>query len=420
MPLGSSELKYLLAREDVPLPYQAWLFHHKVTTMAKFATLVETAAELKILLRDDMGLDAAVSIANRVLVASIQVAWNSSKSRTDKAHEVEGEYQVKKLQIPLSATDYQQMRTGWEAKFWPLEDSDIPGRSYLERRADELEHGDMRAEPLTAVLSREEDSAEVFTSYWDSAGQLQLKKGGTVVPEPGNPEVLRRRLKILFTGLMFLSLRHTNRLWLQGLTPQDAESYLSYLLGEHVWLLTGRAADGSTVSTPQWNQLLVYEHSIRKKAFHIVQTEGKTFKAAIVESYRCAVTKERFFTTPVALASVSKRPLNFQDLGNPKKWRGKGEGKGKGGGGKGEGKGKGGGKGGKGGKSGKGGKGQGKGKGGRGQSLCYAFNNSWERCTRANCPFEHACYRCGGKHPVFQCTNSEAPAGGETQGTGSV
>ena len=94
-------------------------------------------------------------------------------------------------------------------------------------------------------------------------------------------------------------------------------------------MLTGRAADGSTVSTPQWNQLLVYEHSIRKKAFHIVQTEGKTFKAAMVESYRCAVTKERFFTTPVALASVSKRPLNFQDLGNPKKWRGKGEGKGK-------------------------------------------------------------------------------------------
>ena len=413
MKAGSSELKYLFAREGIPEKYQALFYHHQVISMAKLSNLAETTAELKTLLRDDFGIDSATGITERVIVSSIIVAFNASKSRTDKVNEVEGEYDVKRMLKPLAASDFHAMRSAWESKYWSLEDSEVPGRSYLERRLEELEAGDMRAESLTTVLSRDEDTADVFTSFWDSTGQLQLRKGGSVVPEPSNTEVFRKRLKLLFVGLQFLGLRHTNRAFLQGITPQDCDRYLNYLLGEHVWLLAGRASDGSTVTAPLWAQLLLYEHAIRRRAWHLVQTTGQAFKECLKDAYACPVTKERNFTTPVALSSASKRPLTFNDLDSK---RFKGEGKGSKGG-KG-GKGGSGGKNGSGGKAGKGGKGGKNGKGGKGgkgdKKLCFAFNNNWEKCTRKNCPFEHSCSKCGGKHPLYQCTNAEAPAG-ETQ-----
>jgi hypothetical protein len=200
---------------------------------------------------------------------------------------------------------------------------------------------------------------------------------------------------------MWLGLKHTYRSALQGLTPQDIEDYLSYLLGEHVWQLTGKAADGSTVLTPSWSQLLVYEMAIRKKAYNDM-ANGATLKDALKAAYRDPVTKERYFTTPLAMASGNRRPLAFNDDSRQRPGHQKGQGKGvrqvKG---KGKGKGK---KGGKGGKKGK-------------HNYCYASNNSWERCRNKNCSFDHLCLKCGGKHPVYQCSNSEQPAG-ETQGSG--
>ena len=407
MQAGSSELKFLLAREGVEETLQAKFFHVGICTISKFATIVDTVAELKDMLKTDFELDATANLGDRVKVASVVVAYKAALSRTEKAAEVEGELQSKRLQKPLASSDFSVMRSAFEHKWWPLEDSQCPARSYLEARAEQFESGDCHAEQLTTVLSRDEDRADTFQSFWDATGQLQLRKGGTTVPEPTNPEALRRRIKLLFTGLIFLGMRHTNRPELQNITPQDAEDYLSYLLGEHVWQLSGKNADGSTIATPGWGQLLIYEHSIRKKALHLVASTGMDFRTAIRQAYNDPTTKERFFTTPVALSATGKRPLSFKDEDGWRrstkvsKFGGKAKGKQSGKNGQ---------------KGGVGGKGKSRGKGKGKSDYCYAFNNSWERCRRQNCPFKHLCSRCGGQHPVYQCTNSEAPA--ETQGAG--
>ena len=416
---GSADLQFMLARQEVPAAIQGQFYHSGITTIGKFATIVDSVGDLKVLLRDEFGVDETASLAVRVIVSAIVVAFKLAQSRLSEEAKVEGEMTTKQLQKLLPPSEWASMRKLWEAKWWCLEDSTTPGRSYLEKRADEIENGDMRAEPLTSVLSRDEDQVDGFTSFWDSTGTLQLRKGGTTVPEPTNPEQLRRRIKLMGVGLMMLGMRHSNRPGLQGISPQDMEDFLSYLLGEFVWQLTGKASDGSTVMTPAWSQLLIYEFSIRKRAYHIMQTEGKRWKDALVESWKDPTTKERFFTTPVAMSATLKRPLSFTDGdGGQGRWKQKGS---KGNQGKGGGKGsKGGGKISEGkygsGKGGKGGKGSGKGK--DRPDYCFAYNNSWERCNRKNCNFKHICLRCGGKHPVYQCTNSEHPAS-ETQGGGS-
>ena len=405
MEKGSSDLKFLLAREEVTEDLQAKLFHVGITTVAKFSTIAENQAELKQVLKDDFGLDSSADLQARVLVASVLVAFQSSRARTERFAEIEGDLNAKRLQKPLATSDYQAMRKAWETKWWPLEESQAPGRSYMEKRADELESGDFRAEPLTMVISREEDQSECFLSFWDSAGQLQLKKGGGSAAEPHNSESLRKRITIMGVCLMWLGIRHTNRSYLQDINPQLFQDYLTYLLGDFCWQLTGKAADGSTVMTPAWSQLLIYEFSIRKQAYHLVSNGEGTFSECLRRAMKDPTTKERFFTTPVAMAASVKRPLAFNDDQSGKRSRGnpKGRGKGKGkehSGNKGEGK-------------------HGKGKqGGKGQrGPCYAYNNHWERCRISNCKFAHVCSKCGGKHPIYQCSNAQAPAG-ETQGNG--
>lgn len=410
---GSSELQFLFASKQVSSDVQAQFYHSGICTTENFASIVENHGELKLLLKDDFGVDPATDLATRVMVSNVLVSWDASKSRVSKLTELEGEYQARRMQKPLAVSEYNSMRLAWEKKFWKLDDSHMPGKSYMEARADALESGDLRAEQLTAVLSRDEDQSDTFQSFWDSAGQLQLRKGGTVVAEPPNPEALRRRLKLVGMSIMLLGLRHTNRPTLQGYTPQTTEDYLGYLLGEFVWQLTGRAADGSTVLSPAWSQLLVYDFNIRKKAFFLMNDIGTPFVTALSEAWHCPVVKERYFTTPVALSSTMKRPFAFNDDPNLPKAQKTTKGKGGGGQGRGKGSGKSGGKGKKGGKQG----GKGSGKGGQDKALCFAYNNDWERCRRQNCPFQHICSRCSGKHPVYQCSNSEAPAS-ETQGKG--
>ena len=245
-------------------------------------------------------------------------------------------------------------------------------------------------------------------TFFDATGKLQLRRGTSEVALPSTPEELRSRLIVWGVGLQMIALKHSNLVYLQGLTPQDVQDYLSYLLGEHVYGLTGKSSRGETVSAPSWPQLLIYESQIRKCMYGLMVDDGISAPEALKSAYRDPVVKERHFTTPIALSATSKQP--FDSYGGGQGLRQKSGGKGRGKGRKG---------GGPYGKTGKGGKGGNKQKSGGGKPKfgeCFPFNNHWERCTRKNCPFPHICSRCGGKHAAYQCQNQGAP---ETQGSGA-
>ena len=212
-----------------------------------------------------------------------------------------------------------------------------------------------------------------------------------------------------------LSLRHTNRAYLQDMTPQAMNQYLAYLLGDFVYNLVGRSSEGFTVLAPTWGQLLVYEHEIRRKAWTLVSRGTEpTWASALAAACLCSTTKERFFTTPMALAATSsgiKRPAA------------KGEGKG--------------------GKEGKGKKklrlelakaGKGRGKGAKGAStgcpakspdgiaLCFGYNDATRKCTNKKCTFltGHLCGLCFQKHPMYLCPGLAGGGQGETRGAAQV
>jgi hypothetical protein len=402
---GSSDLAYLFGREGIPDSTQALFFHVGVTTNAKLASFATDVADFKTVVATEFGIDQATSLQMRVQVANLICVFNTAVARTSKLEEISGELEARRLQKPMPTSEYMAMIKCWENKWWNLEDKDRPARSYLEKKAEELEQGEVRAESLGSVLNYEEDDVDVLTPIWDSSGTLKMRKGHSTVPEPVNPEQLRKRVMVLGTGLMCLGLRHSNRAFLQGMTPQTFQNYLSYLLGDYVYQLTGKSAEGHTVAAPSWSQLLVYELEIRKKTWKLVYSDSdpsNTFAKCLETACKDAVCKERFFTTPVAFSSLS-RATRPEFLGVSS---GKG---GKKGGGKFD-KGKGG-KGQKGGKSGKGDGKKGAPRTPDGKTICFSFNSSKTRCKNKNCYHQHVCGRCFGKHPMYMCSNNAGPEG---------
>ena len=67
-----------------------------------------------------------------------------------------------------------------------------------------------------------------------------------------------------------------------------------------MWKRAARDEDDNTLVFPPWKLVLAYAHAIRKKALQLV-TEGKALKDALKVAWEDKITKERNFTTPLAL-----------------------------------------------------------------------------------------------------------------------
>ena len=68
---AGADLIYLLDREGVDAKHQEVLFHVGVCSLPRLAAFAKDVADLKGVLAEDCGLDAAASIGARVQVASI-------------------------------------------------------------------------------------------------------------------------------------------------------------------------------------------------------------------------------------------------------------------------------------------------------------------------------------------------------------
>ena len=400
MEKASTDLAFLLAREGVRDDLQAKLFDAGITAVNKFAAFAQDADDLKQVLKDSFGLDSADGLSARVQVASIICAYRAALTRTTEVARFEGELEARQLTKPLPNTEYTAMRVAFEARWWRLEESEVPARTYLERRLEELEKGDMRAEPLSSVHSREEEEPELLTPVWSATGSMTLRRGQTAGQTPAGPETLRRKLALLGTGLIMVSYRHTNQSFLKNLQPQLFQSYLSYLLGDYVWNLVAKDSAGDPVAAPAWSQVVAYEFAIRKHAWALVQSDNLTFADALAQAWRDPTVKERNFTTPLAMATIAKRAApQWAPMPGQEAKRHKGD------------------KGDKGAKGGKGDKGSGKSHYSRtpdGRNICYRYNNKKQKCTNKKCKFVHCCTICMGDHPAYACKGQAAgPAEGQ-------
>jgi hypothetical protein len=282
-------------------------------------------------------------------------------------------------------------------RYWDLGDREVPGRSYLEKKLDEIERGELRAEQLTEVLSREDDDPDSLRAVWSAGGELKAVKVGAKVSLPADTEALRKRLALLGVAWIFLGNHQSNRGYLKGMTPQLFQEYASYLLGEYVLGMLAIDGGNAAVSSPSWSILIAYEHAVRVRAVLHVR-KGMTFVAALRMAWEDPLVKERHFSTPLAMefvkgknSSLGQGSLTYPpgvwdpQFTKPKPADGVDKGKGKG----------------KQSRKAKNKAEKGTGKGGKngcrnktpeGKPVCFAFNN--QGCTVNACKYMHVCGRC--------------------------
>jgi len=397
--------------------FAAKLYSIGVTTVELFAVFAKDQADLEGLLKEHFEIDTS-SIHSRVVAGKITVAWLAARTRSQKQTDQDGDCEVRRVPKDIPNSVSTGMRDAFEKTYWALEDKQVPARSYMERKMDEVEKNELRAEPLEEVVSLEEDDPHALKTEWRPDGQLRAVRVGTKVPLPKGPEELRKRIALMGTALIFAGTQQVHKAYLQGLTPQTFLEYVEYLLGDHVWKLAASGPGNTFISSPSWGLLLSYEHAIRKKMVEL-QKKGTSVKLALKAAYEDPVTKERYFTTPLCMEAVAPKRTAPTEWPGPE-WRpqpqptvpdSKGKGKGKG-------KDKG--------KEAKGGNGQRPGAGQRtkerkrgsamkgapkgctdrtpdGKNICFGFNTK-EGCTRAPCPFAHVCGKCFTPNvPIFQC-----------------
>ena len=177
-------------------------------------------------------------------VAAILVSWAAAKKRAEKRAELEGELDARGEPKPVGVSDALAMRGVFEARFWKLEDERTPSRVYLEKKLEQVEKNDLRAELLTEVLCLRDDTEEVLKPVWDTAFTLKAVKVAKKVPAPANPEQLRRRLATMGAAWAFVAAAHPSRPYLAGVGMQVWTEYGDYLLGRFVLGLLGGGRRG--------------------------------------------------------------------------------------------------------------------------------------------------------------------------------
>jgi hypothetical protein len=387
MALGGSDLKFLFDREGVSEDFQLGLFEAGVVTIRQFAAIVSSTTELRKVLKEGFSLDSETDFASRAKVSRVLVAWESSHARASKMAEAEGISETRNETKPLANTDMAAMKTSFEAKWWTMEDDEVPAKSYMEKRLDMIEKSDLRAEPLSEVLAKGEDETDVLRTICDQEGNLKAVKVSTSIAMPASTEELRTRVTLLGMSWLLAGYQQTHRAYLAGLTPQLWQRYLKYLMGKFVLGLVAVGGNGAMVSAPTWSQLLEYEHAIRVEALRLV-TGGMVLAAAMRAAWCDPVVKERHFTTPLALAShrIALNPLATYEPPNKKQKYEKDKGKGKA-----------------------------SVQGERcapstpsGKRICFAYNSNKEKCKKAGqCLFEHVCGKCFEKHPMYMCSDAK-------------
>jgi hypothetical protein len=303
------DLAFLLSDKGVPLLAQGLLAECGFTTVRLFALMGDDRKEFRAVLKgapfllDPAGEEAVPGARIKVVaaVARLTDAWEAAVSRVAERNKVDAEMRASGVPLTLPGGDHVEMRRAWEVTFGRVHDRDFPADALVERRLQEIEQNDLRAESLIEVASRDEMREDTSEAVWFQ-GALRVKRPLTKVPLPPDSEALRRRLKLLGATYIMAKMKHPGNPWLRTSTPEVWQGHLEHILGERVFGL--RIAGAGSDILPEWATILSYEHELRKEAVRLVQYEGLDIAAALLAARKDVEIRERCFTAPCLAGMV--------------------------------------------------------------------------------------------------------------------
>ena len=179
-----------------------------------------------------------------------------------------------------------------------MKDQEYPADELIERRLQEVETNDLRADSLEEVITKDEASADA-TGPLLSGTWIDLKsltKPVKMVALPNDSEALRHRLSVLQASYTIARTSHPACGWLATATPDIWGQHAKYILGPDVY---GFAIlhKGAAVKS-EWALLLLYEQQVRKKAVDLILYEGLDFGTAMTLARKDQELRNICFVSP--------------------------------------------------------------------------------------------------------------------------
>ena len=299
------------------------------------------------------------------------------------------------------------MRVAVEAVLGKLKDKEVPSRSLLASKLEQIESNQPIVENLQEVASLEDSELETYSAVIDPATNvLKVKPGKTLTSLPQTPEELRLRHRRIGLSWDFLATKHSSRVWLSRNLTDTFRRFSDYILGPQVsGLVTG---DGRK---PTWSLVLQFEHEARKAAYKWLRDgEVATLDAAFSRAMIDTEVLQRHLIIPFSLNVTARASDDMPSTWVERPPRG-GRGRGRGNAGRGN--------------AARGARNQQlknsnqdseyKGKltkDANGDPICWRFNRKGG-CSNTSCRFKHVCQRClSNAHAYFNCPLVKRPSGG--------
>ena len=332
---ASADLKFHLAEKNVPADVQDAIFHKGFINLQLFAGLDETRAEVRKAVIAEVGLDPEDGAAARVAMASLLAAWESARLQASTEEKLKVESRLGQAQRVLQLSEMAAMRKAVEADLGPLRDSEVPAKSLVATKLEQLEQGALQAEDLREVLCLEDKDIDLFSSIVEhGTGHLKIRPGTARVALPNCGEELRQRHRLIAVAWLMCRTKHKNEPCLTTDLLEAFRRLSDFVLGKHVANLT--LMMGGSARRPAWKLVLSFEQEIRKKAYQLVRVgEVSTVASAIEAACKSPellnlhfvmplTTSAEFFSsaTSEAIAFPPVPPVPFQ---RPRKGSGKGE-----------------------------------------------------------------------------------------------
>eukprot|EP00435_Cladocopium_sp_Y103_P034677 s3830_g9.t1 len=191
---ADSDLKYLLTDVGVPDQIQLALFHRGYTSLRLFAGIDESRTEVRTAVTAEIGLDHAVGNAERRHMALLLSAWETSRTQQKANDEARAEARSTMVPRPVAINEHAMLREALELQTGRLKDYEVPAKSLVAAKMDDVELNLPRVEDLRDVASLEDGEADVLQGTLDaSTGTFRMKPARTAILMPRNAEELRLR-----------------------------------------------------------------------------------------------------------------------------------------------------------------------------------------------------------------------------------
>ena len=304
----SSDLVFLLDKNNVDTDVQAKIGELGYTDVGVFSKFEDSADKVRAAFKADLGLDESQGARFRVVLARLINAWEAANARAEKIQEKEALHRVGDQPRTIAKADNLELIRAYEkvhAKRAELDDDEIPATSYLEKKLEEIEDGELEAEELKDVTSKVDPTMEAYAdAKVVTGGLLRITRNTKSIGRmPTNPEELRRRFKLMGRCFEFMRIKFPGKGYVAGLTESFWLDYCDFILGKDVYGRTATAGFGGMEIRPSWNIVLTFEYKIRREAMKQVNRKGIPIVTAIEQAMKCPLLAQRYFSIPVAMTA---------------------------------------------------------------------------------------------------------------------